>query len=286
MERSRERSREEGGGTIQQLVRKEKEKEESQKEREEKRKREICQSWREGQLGEATELSLQWHGVGPPARAPEGAKEAHEEEVEEGEDDIEFIGEFHVFGRGRPHGAKQSKIQRIAEAAPGLLSSEGLQAMKSHLLQASGTPWEVDDASLPPIVLQYVRQMCHPRASPPVAREMSTLATLSDQVLMGRPAEALDIALQRLKSLEMGLSGHSWVTAQRVELLARTEQGIAGRGEVQVAQKEAQLDAKAKGGASNSEKGQKGKDGGKGKDRGKGKGKTKGGSKEEGKKNQ
>lgn len=180
---------------------------------------------------------------------------------------------------------QRSKIQRISEAAPGLLASEALQVMKQYLLQANGTPWGVEDATLPPLVLQYVRQVCQQKATPPVLREMSTLATLSDQLLLGRPAEALDIALQRLKSLEMSTQGHTWMTAQRVELLPRTDMGLAGRGEVQVAQRETALDVKAKGSSNNNEKGAKGKGSSKGKEREKGKSKGKGGSKEEGKKN-
>lgn len=179
---------------------------------------------------------------------------------------------------------QRSKIQRIAELAPGLLSSEALQAMKSQLLQASGTPWGVEDTSLPPLVMQYVRQHCAAKASLPVLRELSTLALICDHLLMGRPAEGLDVAFQRLKSLEMVLAGHTWLTSQKVELLARADQGVAGRGEVQVAQKEALLDSKAKGAAGGSEKGPKGKGGSKGKEKDKGKGKTKGGSKDDGKK--
>lgn len=94
---------------------------------------------------------------------------------------------------------QRSKIQRIAELAPGLLSSEALTLMKDHLLQASGTPWGVDDASLPPLVMQYVRQHCIPKASPPVARELSTLALVCDHLLMGRAAEGLDTAFQRVR---------------------------------------------------------------------------------------
>lgn len=179
---------------------------------------------------------------------------------------------------------QRSKIQHISDISPGLLPSEALQTMKEHLLQASGTPWGVDDSSLPPLVLQYVRQQCGGKTSPPVMREMSTLATLADNLLLGRPAEALDIAFQRLKSLEMSaIGGYTWVTSQRVELLPRTEMGLAGRGEVQLAQREAQLDAKAKGSSGSTEKGGKGKQSNKGKEQ-KGKGKGRGGAKEDGKK--
>lgn len=181
---------------------------------------------------------------------------------------------------------QRSKIQKISELAPGLLTSEGVQNMKHHVLQANGTPWGIEDTSLPPLVLQYVRQFCLAKASPPLMRELQTLATICDLLLQGRASESIDVAFQRVKSLELSLAGHHWVTAQKVELLRGPDVGIAGRGEVELAQKEARLDLKAKGSASSSEKGGKGKATGKGKERekGKGKDKAKGSSKEEGKK--
>lgn len=182
---------------------------------------------------------------------------------------------------------QRSKIQRIAELAPGVLTGEGLQAMKQNVLQASGTPWSVDDTSLPPLVTQYIRQFCLGKASPPVTRELLTLAAVCDHLLQGRVAESVDVAFQRIKSLELSLSGHSWITSQKVEILARPEAGIASRAEVQVAQREASLDYKAKGSSSsNFDKGGKGKAPGKSKDRDKGKGKDRGrgGNRDEGKK--
>lgn len=104
---------------------------------------------------------------------------------------------------------QRSKIQKISELAPGQLTSEGVQSMKQRVLQASGAPW-VEDTSLPPLVLQYVRQFCLTKASPAMARELLTLATLCDLLLQGRPSEGLDLAFQRVKSLQMSISGHNF----------------------------------------------------------------------------
>ena len=181
--------------------------------------------------------------------------------------------------------SERSKIQKIAEMAPGLLTCEGLRAMKEHVLTSAGNPWGVDKESLPPLVGQYVRQHCVPKTSAPMARELLTLAAICDCLLQARPAEAIDIAIQRVKALELMMSGQSWMTSQKLEIIPGPEPGVATRAELQVAQKESRLDAQIKTPGNPWEKGKgkyKGKDGDKGK--GKGKYKSKESGQEEGKK--
>lgn len=168
---------------------------------------------------------------------------------------------------------ERSKIQRIAQMAPGVLTAEGLRAMKEMVLQANGTPWALDQDSLPPLVTQYVRQQCLTKASGAMAREMLTHATVCDYLLQGRVAEAIDSAFQRVKALEVQVSGQSWITAQKLEVIPAIDTGLASRAELQVAQRETHLDQKAKGSSTTPDRGDKGKGYGKGKNKDRQKGK-------------
>ena len=107
----------------------------------------------------------------------------------------------------------RSKVQKMAELAPGVLTAASLQQMKTFVLQASGSTWGSDTEVLPPIMSQYVRQHLSHRASGGLLREMVTLAFAADLLLQSRPAEALDAISQRLKSLELVVSGQPWHTA-------------------------------------------------------------------------
>lgn len=164
----------------------------------------------------------------------------------------------------------RSKVQKLAEWGPGVLTAGSLQHMKSFVMQASGSTWEVDQEVLPPIMSQYVRSYVAARASGGLLREAG------DLLVQSRPAEALDALSQRLKSLEMVTAGQSWSVAQKIEVVPAIEASMASRAELQLAHREAQLDSKARGSQSGAEKG---KSKGKTKDKDRGKDKGKGGSK-------
>lgn len=176
----------------------------------------------------------------------------------------------------------KNRIQRIASLAPGLLCHQGIMSMKENINQASGTPWGLEEATIPPICLQYTRQYLLPRSSQAMSRKLLTLAHIVDYLLQGRVAEAADTACQRVKACEMVQAGQSWTTASKIELVGTADPSLASRPEIQIAAKEAQLDAKAKGTSWSSA--EKGKSKGKGKDKGKDKGKEKTGSKGDAKK--
>lgn len=157
--------------------------------------------------------------------------------------------------------------------------------MKEHVNQSSGVPC-LDEKSVPPIVLQYCRQFLLPRATQAMARELSTLSHIVDYLLLGRAAEAIDTATQRLKALELALQGQPWTTASKVELIQASEPSFATRPEIQMAMKEAKEDQRAKASSYSYVPGEgKGKSKGKSKekDKGKGKEKSKGGGNQEGK---
>ena len=176
----------------------------------------------------------------------------------------------------------RSKIQKIAVLGPGVLSSSAIQSMKHFVLQSGGSTWAMDEESLPPILSQYTRMHLAPKGSGGLLREAVTLSHIGDLLVQGRAAEGMDALTQRLKSLELIMSGQSWATAQKIEVTPSLEASISTRAEVQVAVRETKLDSQAKGSSSHWEKGR-----GKGKTKDKEKGKSEKGkskSKEEGKK--
>ena len=170
----------------------------------------------------------------------------------------------------------RSKVQRIAELAPGVLTATSVQNMKNYVLQASGSTWGADVDSIPPIMSQYVRCFLAPKSSGGLLREATMLAFAADLMVQGRPAEALDALSQRLKSLELVVNGEAWGTAQKIEIVPPHDASMASRAEVQIAHREALLDSRAKG---NQAPWEKGKSKGKGKDKDKGKERSKGGTK-------
>lgn len=120
----------------------------------------------------------------------------------------------------------------------------------------------------------YNRTYLSPRLAGGVSREATTLCFAADLFIQGRPSEALDVLVQRVKSIEATSQGTPWQTAQRMELVPAPDPQLGGRGEYQVARRESKLEAEAMGKTSEKAKGkgkEKSKD--KGKDRGKGKGK-------------
>ena len=172
----------------------------------------------------------------------------------------------------------RSKMKRISQLGPGLLAAQSLKAMGEFVVQASGSTWAWDENTLAPIMSQYVRQHLTSKSSGGLLREAVSLAYISDLLIQARPAEALDCAAQRLKALELMMTGHTWGTAQKVELVPNIEPLISTRAEVQAAQKEARLEGQIKPQHSGGEKPkgkQKGKDKGK-QDKGKGKAKDDG----------
>jgi hypothetical protein len=166
----------------------------------------------------------------------------------------------------------RSKVQRIAEIAPGVLTATSVQNIKNYVLQTSGSTWGADVDSIPPIMSQYVRCFLAPKSSGGLLREATTLAFAADLMVQGR----LDALGQRLKSLELVVNGQPWGTAQKIEIVPPHDASMASRAEVQIAHREALLDSRAKGDQAPWEKG---KSKGKSKDKEKGKERSKGGTK-------
>eukprot|EP00435_Cladocopium_sp_Y103_P044196 s698_g12.t1 len=171
----------------------------------------------------------------------------------------------------------RSKVHRIAVLAPGMLAAQSVGSMRPFLNHLQGVVWTEDDAGLPPLVSAYHRSFLVGKLTGGVLREATTIAWVSDLLLQGRAAEAVDCLLQRLKSIELTAGGTPWGTSQKLELVPPPEASMGSRSEIQIARREARLDQEVKGAGGNfsgdRNKGKGKEKGGKGKEKGKAKAK-------------
>lgn len=114
---------------------------------------------------------------------------------------------------------EDSVVEELAEEYPGVLAAGWVTAAKDHLLHVRGEDAEEEEGRVPSLAVKFVKLQLHHRMSPPMQREAATLAEILDQVLAGRPAEACDVAVQRLQSLEAVANGVHYSVANRMELL-------------------------------------------------------------------
>ena len=171
----------------------------------------------------------------------------------------------------------ETRLQRVAELYPGVLTAQALKGMRASLLQSIGS----DDQSGPPqaISLAYYRQQLQRRASGPAQRELITICAALDALMKGAASKGTDVLCQRLKSIEAVMSGTHWSVAQRLEISPQEAQVLAAKEELSGAQKEAYDDSKVRY-LSSLQDGRKGKSKGKERestDHNKGKGKQKSG---------
>ncbi len=133
------------------------------------------------------------------------------------------------------------RVRSVAKKAPGALASQSVEEMRDQLVTSSGQMWSQDvGGPVPPLVLHYFRSVMKSRMSGGMAREALTLAYVTDLGLQGRIAEALDVTLQRLKSLEMTSGGSDYRVSQRIELVPPEMEGVA----TNLQKREAILEAK------------------------------------------
>ena len=172
---------------------------------------------------------------------------------------------------------EEMKVKAVSEKIPGVLAANAIREMQGKLLSHTGQIWERDVSKLPPLLTAHYRQHLQGKMTAAMAREVRTLCYACDLLLLGRPASALDTLVQRVKALELQATGSHFSIAQRLELLPREEEVLAGRMEAKEAAREAREDYKARLGTQRVPFDPKGKGdpkGGKGKDnKGKGDGK-------------
>eukprot|EP00438_Fugacium_kawagutii_P001200 Skav225232 [mRNA] locus=scaffold2946:159013:164268:+ [translate_table: standard] len=141
-----------------------------------------------------------------------------------------------------------SRAKSIAESHPGALCHQTLLHMKQCLLQEAGLSSQTKGVD--PVALQYYRTVILKKGegTGPMHRELFTLSACVDALLKGRPCHALDIATQRMKSVESTLGGVHWSISQRLEyqILGVDSPGLAATQEVREAQRDAHSEHKTK----------------------------------------
>lgn len=122
-------------------------------------------------------------------------------------------------------------IEELAEEVPGVLTSGWMRAAQEHLLNQRGEDLDEEIGRVPSLATKFIKLNVHGRMSPPMQREAGTLSKMIDQLLAGRVAEACDVGVQRLKSLEAIASGVHYTIANRMELLPQEKTMAASSAE-------------------------------------------------------
>lgn len=138
--------------------------------------------------------------------------------------------------------AQGSKVRQVAEGFPGSLAAQALCQMRQALLQDIGD--EDKPGVLKAVAGLYFKQAVMKKTNGPSQREAHTLATIIDLMVKSKPACALDVAIQRLKSIEATSSGSHWSVSQRLEILPAEVSTLSVGPELSAAQKEMHSDSK------------------------------------------
>ena len=161
--------------------------------------------------------------------------------------DVDLPHRKKLRGGGRPP-ARLQQDQEPPPSWPGPSSSHGGGPHEGGHGRVG--IWKEEEASLPPIAMKYVRSTLHGKLSGGALREVMTLASMLDLMMMGRVSEAADLGMQRLKSIERVSQGSTWASTEKLELIGTLAPQISTRAEMSVAAKELKLEHQVKGGAS------------------------------------
>ena len=137
-----------------------------------------------------------------------------------------------------------SRLRLIARYGPGILTSSALATMRQSLADLDGA-WIEEGNLHVPITLRYVRSSMASKISGGALRESMALGTIIDMGLQGRISELMDVAVQRLKSIEAVGGGATWATGEKLELLPGLTPQIRSRGEMASVNRELKLDLQA-----------------------------------------
>lgn len=127
---------------------------------------------------------------------------------------------------------------------PGALGAQTLDTMRDQLLTEVGQ--EKKGGGLQGIAIPYFRQYLHKKSTGPQQRELLTLLSAVDAIMAGRPAAAVDMLLQRVKSCESMLAGSHWTVSQRLEILGQETATVVPLEELTSAQREVYQESKAR----------------------------------------
>lgn len=140
------------------------------------------------------------------------------------------------------------RLHQLHQEKPGALADLTLRRFQELLNRSTGGGTAAQELEMPPVARAYLSQIYMVR-NPESAiglrnlRELRTLATLVDLMASNDPLRALDVAVQRMKSIELFIAQGQWSQANLLELIVPEEEQRAWfRQELKAAQQEHKSD--------------------------------------------
>ncbi|CAE8627063.1 unnamed protein product, partial [Polarella glacialis] len=136
------------------------------------------------------------------------------------------------------------RLLQIHEQKPGALANYTLQRYREILDRSTGGEANMSSqATLPAVARAYLTRVYFQSHHPQLlgqrnAREMRTLMTIVDLICQNDGLRALDVALQRQKSLELQFLQGNWEQGQQLELVPLDEDHSYFKQELKAAQQE------------------------------------------------
>ena len=137
--------------------------------------------------------------------------------------------------------ARGGDLWRLAEKKPGRLTESGLKEMARYLAGQSENP--LDKSAWGSMkVLAYLNQIVlanHPPSKIGIRahRELVTLCTCLDLLMVGESVRCMDVLMQRLKAVEMSVHDGGWNLARHCELIPPAGAQLSRESERELAQK-------------------------------------------------
>ena len=119
------------------------------------------------------------------------------------------------------------RVRRLSERCPGALTAQAIDNVREHLLSSRGELHSVSRDQLSPLFSMYAHQHLQSLASPVLWQELLTVAQVTDLLLRRKVANALDVLVQRAKSLEATLRGGHYSVSRQLELVNAEQVRIA-----------------------------------------------------------
>ena len=111
------------------------------------------------------------------------------------------------------------RLRRLSEKCPGALTAQAIDNVREHLLSSRGELHSISREQLSPLFSMYAHQHLQGLASPVMWQELLTVAQVTDLLLRRKVATAMDVLVQRAKSLEATLRGGHYSVSRQLELV-------------------------------------------------------------------
>ena len=177
----------------------------------------------------------------------EKASKGSSEESDSGDDETSSSSSGSLFQLAAlPQGV--DRLHRLHQEKPGALADLTLRCFQELLNRSIGGGTAETEQEMPPVARAYLSQIylvCHPEAVIGLRnlRELRTLATLVDLMAMNDSLLPLDVAVQRMKGIELFIAQGQWSQANLLELIVPEEEQRAWfRQELKAAQQEHKSD--------------------------------------------